>query len=274
MAVLLDPRETHHRLPGPEPGLSLFLRHLPPQRGGNRPVLYVHGATFPSALSVAHRFDGVSWRDALCAAGFDVWALDFLGFGESDRFAEPVAGVPGGRESASRQIEHAVRFIAARHGDVPVSLVAHSWGTVAACRFAARHPERVGRIVLFAPIAARDGPPPTEPPAALRDITIRAQWERFIEDVPEDEPAVLLRRHFDEWGERYLDSDPASRARTPRAVRVPGGPAADIAAAWSGDLGYDPAAILAPVAIIRGAWDHLCTDADARWLFDRMTAAP
>jgi pimeloyl-ACP methyl ester carboxylesterase len=52
------------------------------------PVLYVHGATFPSGLSIAHRFDGFAWRDALCAAGFDVWGLDFQGFGHSDRYPE------------------------------------------------------------------------------------------------------------------------------------------------------------------------------------------
>ena len=48
----------------------------------------VHGATFPSALSIAHRFDGYSWRDALCEAGFDVWGFDFLGYGYPDRYPE------------------------------------------------------------------------------------------------------------------------------------------------------------------------------------------
>ena len=49
-------------------------------------VLYVHGATFPSALSIAHRFDGRSWRDELCAAGFHVWGFDFHGYGNSDPY--------------------------------------------------------------------------------------------------------------------------------------------------------------------------------------------
>ncbi len=30
----------------------------------------------------------------------------------------------------------------------------------------------------------------------------------------------------------------------------------------------------APVAIIRGEWDSLCTDADARWLFDSLKQSP
>ena len=60
MTASMDPREAHHRIPSPEPGLSLFLRHLAPEHGGgDRPVLYVHGATFPSSLSIAHRFDGI-----------------------------------------------------------------------------------------------------------------------------------------------------------------------------------------------------------------------
>ena len=35
-----------------------------------------------------------------------------------------------------------------------------------------------------------------------------------------------------------------------------------------------PAAIRAPVLIARGAWDSLCTDADARWLFDAFSNSP
>jgi hypothetical protein len=58
-AVKLDPRESHYWIPSHHAGLLLFLRHLAPEDGGrgDRIVLYVHGATFPSALSIAHRLD-------------------------------------------------------------------------------------------------------------------------------------------------------------------------------------------------------------------------
>ncbi len=95
----LDPREQHFRIPSHLAGLHLFLRYMPPSsnRGGApRIVLYVHGGTFPSALSIAHRFDGRSWRDELCAAGFHSWGFDFHGFGE---FSDPY---PEMRESAER----------------------------------------------------------------------------------------------------------------------------------------------------------------------------
>src|ERR1022692_3180375 len=90
LAQLADGEE-HFLIPGPHPDMRLFLRFLPsntPCSVDRRAVLYVHGATFPSALSIAHRFDGRSWRDALCDAGFSVWGLDFYGFGGSDRYPE------------------------------------------------------------------------------------------------------------------------------------------------------------------------------------------
>src|SRR5262249_36431144 len=62
----LDPREEHFRIPSHHAGRSLFLRCLAPPRAAQirgNVVLYVHGGTFPSGLSVAHRFDGRSWRD-------------------------------------------------------------------------------------------------------------------------------------------------------------------------------------------------------------------
>lgn len=72
----------------------------------------------------------------------------------------------------------------------------------------------------------------------------------------------------------YLATDPGSRQRDPAAVNVPLGPFSEVIAAWHGLFPYDPARIQAPTAIIRGEWDGLMTDADARWLFDAMTNAP
>src|SRR3569832_1463507 len=89
--MLLDPNERHFRIPGPLADRTLFLRRLPAAAPGQRArkvVLYVHGATFPSALSIAHRFDGRSWRDELCDAGFHVWGLDFHGFGLSAAYPD------------------------------------------------------------------------------------------------------------------------------------------------------------------------------------------
>lgn len=279
-APLLDGREQHFRIASPVSGLNLFLRYLPPdaESAGNRKtVLYVHGGTFPSALSIAHRFDGRSWRDELCAAGFHVWGLDFHGFGSSDPYpemAEPAEAHPplGRAEIASLQVESAIRFIREHSGAARVSIIAHSWGTIAAGRFAGSCPELVDRLVFFGPIARR--PRSAEPARfpAWRLVSVNDQWTRFTAEVPPNAAPVLSRRHFDQWGDAYLDSDPESRTRSPASVKTPSGPWQDIADAAAGDLAYDPGLIRAPVAIIRGEWDSLATDADARWLFDALNS--
>jgi pimeloyl-ACP methyl ester carboxylesterase len=280
----LDPREEHFRILGPHPELKLFLRYLPashPVNGERRHVLYVHGATFPSALSIAHRFDGYSWRDALNEAGFGVWALDFQGFGHSDRY--PAMDEPAERhaplcnaQDAGDQVAAAAHFILEHQRARQLSLISHSWGSMPAGRFAGTHPAMVERWVLFGPVARH--PPrryetaPSGP--AWRVVTLADQFARFTEDVPASEPAVLSRHHFDDWGVSYLDSDTGSRARQPASVKIPAGPTNDILRAWHGELGYDPALVQAPVALIRGEWDGIVPDEDARWLFDAFTASP
>jgi pimeloyl-ACP methyl ester carboxylesterase len=284
VAQKLDPCEEHFRIPGPRQGLSLFLRHLAAANSDFEPrraVLYVHGATFPSALSIAHRFDGRSWRDALNDAGFDVWGLDFYGFGHSGRYPEmsqPAAENPPlcVAEDAAQQLAAAMRFILEHQRIEKLSLISHSWGSMPVCLFAAAHPALVDRLVLFAPIGRR-GPRRYEQPAALpawRIVTPADQWNRFTEDVPAHEPPVLSRAHFDEWSQRYLDSDPESRSRSPAGVKTPLGPFSEIIKAWHGQLAYDPAAVRAPVAIIRGEWDGLMLDDDARWLFNAFSRSP
>ncbi len=283
-APKLDPREQHFRIPGPCDGLSLFLRFLPAAESIFRPrraVLYVHGATFPSALSIAHRFDGKSWRDALNDAGFDVWGLDFYGFGHSDRYPEmnqPAADHPPlcVASDAARQVEAAARFILAHQETEKLSLIAHSWGSMPAGLFAGRRPALVDRLVLFGPISRRSPPGLETPPVfpAWRLVTAEDQWNRFIKDVPAHEPPVLSRIHFDEWARLYLDSDHESRGRDPASVKLPAGPPSEIIKARHGHLAYDPTQVRSPVAIIRGEWDGLILDDDARWLFDAFTHAP
>jgi hypothetical protein len=52
-------------------------------------VLSAHGARLASASYITQRFDGLSWRDDLDLAsdGWDVWGLDYVSYGGSDRCA-------------------------------------------------------------------------------------------------------------------------------------------------------------------------------------------
>jgi len=263
------------RLPATITSPSLFVRRQP--RIGSPVVLYVHGATFPSALSAGFDFGGGSWMDDWHARGFDAWAFDFAGFGESDRYAamsEPADRHPPlcRAPEAARQIAAVLDLIGRETGPKRVSLVAHSWGGAPAALAAIAQPKRIDRLVLFAPIARRIGGTVPASMPAWADITNEAQYKRFNEDVPQDQAPVL--EGFDRWAPAYLASDPGAAARTPPAVRVPYGPAADNIEAKAGRLAWDAGKLTQPLSIVRGAWDSLCQDGDAATILDAATAAP
>ena len=266
-------------------GLRLFLRHLPRSHATtekSKAVLLVHGATFPSALAAAFPFGGHSWMEHLSAAGFDAWALDFMGYGGSDRYPQmshaDLGGAPVLRaQEASEQIEAAVRFIRDTQHVETVSIIAHSWGTLPSGLFATRQQGLLDRLVLFGPVALRHERPRKnsdtgEGPAS--NVTVEAQLKRFYGYVPQGEPPVIATTDMALWGPTYLASDPDSTTRQPPSVRVPYGPVADIDLAWSGSFPYEPAQIRVPVLIVRGEWDGVTKNADAHWLYDRLRNAP
>jgi pimeloyl-ACP methyl ester carboxylesterase len=277
-------KEEQFRIPVGNSQLKVFLRHLPPsnhqpiQQG--RVVLILHGGTLPSGASSAFRFDGHSWMDDLSDAGFDVWALDYLGYGGSDRYPEmsdPADAHPplGRAPQASLQVASAVDFICKKQKVSKLSLISHSWGTLVAGVFATQKPDLIDRLVLYGPVTLRHQNPPAEAPLpAYTYVTEEEQWKRFSGWAPSKEPPVLEKRYFDVLGATYVDSDPTARTRTPPSVQVPGGPDADAADAWSGKFPYDPAKIKSPTLIIRGEWETITTDEDAHWLFKALTGAP
>jgi pimeloyl-ACP methyl ester carboxylesterase len=254
---------------------SLFVRRQP--LPGAPVVLYVHGATFPSALSVGFDFGGGSWLDDFNARGFDAWAFDFAGFGESGRYAAMAESAdrhpPLCRAAeAAEQVAAVLGLMRRETGQPRASLVAHSWGGAPAARAAIAEPDGVDRLVLFAPIARRTMGVASATLPAWTDVTAEAQHARFVEDVPKGHPPVLVA--FDRWAPAYIASDPEAAGRTPPAVRIPAGPRADNAEAWTGRLAWNPAELTQPLAIVRGAWDSLCTDADAAMLLAAAISTP
>lgn len=201
--------------------------------GAGPSVVYVHGATFPSALSVAYRFDGRSWLDDLQERGFDAWGFDFAGYGGSDRpasFSGPAHGNPpsGRAPEAAQQLARVIEHVLDVTGKARVSLIAHSWGTIVAGHYASLHPERVERLVLFGPIAQRKalGLAAPEGIGAWRLVSVADQLARLIEDVPQGHPPVLIEATLADWGPAYLASDAQAASRRPEpAVKIPRAPA-------------------------------------------------
>ncbi len=113
-------------------GLSIHLFHYSKEPRCLIPVIYVHGATFPSSLAVAWRFGANwSWADDLVGAGYDVWGFDFAGYGASDRYREmaaaPAPGPLGRSDEAVRQLAAVVAKVRRKTGSKRVILLAHSW---------------------------------------------------------------------------------------------------------------------------------------------------
>jgi pimeloyl-ACP methyl ester carboxylesterase len=272
---------TYFDLPGAP---RLMMRRL--GRKGGTPVLYIHGATFPSALSVGYRFaDGKAWEHSLHHSGFDVWALDFEGFGGSARpkqfdLSSDCGSVPLQSSDAVKQIERAILFICQQTSRDKVSVIAHSWGGVCAARYASSAPKALGRLVLFAPpltrpVALNTSSPSNriedhEPVAAWQLVTVAEQLTRFVKDTPAHHANVLAEPMLAQWGPTWLATDVKSGSRNPPAVKVPGGFAVDVDLLWSGVDVYDPASISAPTLLVRGEWDSACTHADAIYLQSRM----
>jgi pimeloyl-ACP methyl ester carboxylesterase len=283
-SVASQSKEEQFRIPVEPFQLKIFLRHLPPANRRSvkegRVVLILHGGTLPSGASSAFKFDGHSWMDDLSAGGFDVWALDFLGYGGSDRYQEMSAPAdanppPGRAAQASLQVSRAVDFICKRQKVSRLSIISHSWGTLVAGVFATEEPSRLDRLVLYGPVTLRrQQSPSNEQLPAYTYVTEDQQWKRFSGWAPSDESPVLEKKYFDLLGPTYVASDPMSGTRTPPSVQVPGGPDADLADAWSGKFIYDPAKIKSPTLIIRGEWETITTDEDAHWLYKSLTNVP
>jgi len=264
------------RLAGRRGEPVLLVRHEP---GPGPSVMFVHGATFPSSLSIAFPIEGRSWMGDLRERGFDVWAFDFAGYGGSGRPAamanEDSEVFPIGRAAdAIDQLERVALHIREVTGRDRVSILAHSWGTLPAGMFAARQPEMVDRLVLFGPVAARSGEASPPPAGGSYLVTTADQWRSFQAGLPRGQPPLISAKLFDSWASAYLATDPASGTRSPPAVLVPAGPQTDIADAWEGRFPYDPGAVRAPTLIVRGEWDAISTDADAAWLIKALSGIP
>lgn len=201
-----------------------------------RVVLFVHGAGTPAEVAFDVPYADYSWMEHLAAAGYDVFAMDMTGYGRSTRPSvmndpcnlsaeqqqalipsvlpapcEP--GRPGELTTIASDwddIDAVVEHLRALRGIERVALIGWSLGGPRAGGYAARHPDKVSRIVLLAPAYTPDTPaerPPGPPSGAafttqsLADFT--ANWNRQVGCADQYEPQAAAAV----WAE-MLASDP------------------------------------------------------------------
>ena len=157
----------------------------------DRVVLFVHGAGTPAEVAFDVPYQDYSWMAYLARAGFDVFSMDTTGYGRSTRppamndpcnlsqeqqktFAPGFLSAPCPPSytrnvttiaSDWNDIDGVVDYIRGLRHVERVSLVAWSLGGPRAGGYAARHPEKVLRLVLLAPAYGRMGP--SEAPAVV-----------------------------------------------------------------------------------------------------------
>jgi pimeloyl-ACP methyl ester carboxylesterase len=281
-----SPAAEEFLIPGGDPGVELYLRNKRAASGPGAPgrtVLLVHGLTYPGSAVFDLPLDGRSWMDVIAARGFDVWSVDIRGYGRSSRpdiFTRPADEAPPYLDAATatRDLEAAADFIRGHRGLDRISLVAWSWGSVLAARHAAEHPERVERLVLYAPVWQWQGPDPSPsaPPGAYRTVTPDAARQGWLRTVPEERQAeVLPDDWFQAWTNAVWASDPEGARMDPPALRVPNGPLVEVTEAWkSGQTFFDPERIEAPTLLVVAEWDGTTPPAQALALFPLLRNAP
>ncbi len=273
------------RIPSPVSGLELALHHEYLVASPAQPrlvVLFAEGSAVPTAGNAAFKIDGLSWMDDLARHGYDVWSIDYLGYGASSRYTAPGSDSAAGNAAAcAAQLERAARFIIQRQHVPKLFVIGDSFGTEVAGVFATHSGELIDRLVLFAPVT----PPPTDtrgfasadttPVAAHNFVTPEDIWTAYSSWLPKGEYAGIDHDSFIHvWGPMYLATDPTSGSRTPPSVQVTTGPDADDREIAAGRFPYDPAQIRVPTMILMGEWDSIATEDGAQRLFNGLTQAP
>jgi pimeloyl-ACP methyl ester carboxylesterase len=224
-----------------------------PLRSANltdRVVLFVHGAGTPAEVAFDVPYQDYSWMGYLARAGFDAFSMDTTGYGRSTRPSamndpcnlsqeQQKTFVPGfisapcaptySRNLTTiasdwNDIDAVVDYIRAlRHVD-RVNLVAWSLGGPRAGGYAARHPEKVQRLVLLAPAYGRTGQ--SDAPAAVpAEGTVMntqshdefiANWDRQVGCSDQYEAPVAE----SVWS-KMLESDPVGATWGPGVRRAP-----------------------------------------------------
>ena len=295
----------NYRIDSATAGYQFLLRNKSAQVAGaksNVPVLFVHGATYGSTHTFDYAIDGRSWMDVLVADGFDVWCIDLLGYGGSDRPAEmdlPAEVNPPlvNTEHAVAEVNLAVDFIRELRNTTRVSLIGYSWGTAICGCYCGLYADKVARLVLSGalwveaqavkatntaetdknatPVPKSNTPSKTATQGAYRTVTAEAAAKRWAIGLSQVEiDALVPVSRVKQWTEDVVQCDPKANLHNPPQLRAPTGVMQDYAhCADTGEDWYDPSLIKCPTQIVVGENDRETTVEQGQIVFTRLTNA-
>ena len=110
-------------------------------------ALLVHGGTWSGRPDFDLQIRDYSLMDFLAQNGYDVWAIDIHGYGHSDKTDKDWSD----SHSAAADIAAAVAYITKLRGVTKINLLGWSAGTQRVGVFAMQNPEKVAKLILYAP---------------------------------------------------------------------------------------------------------------------------
>jgi pimeloyl-ACP methyl ester carboxylesterase len=274
-----------------EPGIDIFVRNKRPANLATftpeRTLLMVHGSTYPAHTGFDLPLGGQSWMEYVAARGFDVYSVDVRGYGRSARpkaMDEPMQNNPpvARTPDAVKDITAVLNMVLKRRSIPKLNLLGWSWGCTLMATTTIQNPDKVVRLVQYAPPWLRNTPTvlsrniPPGPLGAYRTVTREQAKERWLNGVPADKQAALIPAGwFEQWADACWASDPDSGKHNPQALRAPNGTVADSQEFWTqGKPMYDPGRITVPVLVVVGEWDHDTPPNLALMVFSLLTSSP
>jgi alpha-beta hydrolase superfamily lysophospholipase len=237
-------------------------RATAPQAGkAALPVLFlVHGSSISSRSSFDLNVPGrgeYSLMDKFAEYGYDVWTMDFAGYGRSSK-SQGNSNIADG----VADLNAAVPIVMRETGQQRFHFFGESSGGLRAGAFAMVQPERVNRLVLAAFTYTGQGSP------TLSDRAKQLEFYRTHNTRPRDREMIRSIFTRDKPG----TSDPAvgdamADAELQWGDSVPTGTYLDMTANLPV---VDPLKIHAPVLIVRGEYDGIATEEDLVAFFQKL----
>ena len=275
-------------VPTADAGIEVYVRNKYPQNmkkfTGEKMLLYVHGATYPSETAFDLKLDGMSWMDYMAGHGYDVYLVDIRGYGKSVRPREmnqPAAdNEPIVRLSTGvKDVGSAVDFILKRRGVSKINLLGWSAGATVMGWYTTQNNDKVNKLVLYAPQWLRNTVALTDPGnklTAYRTVSRNGAKERWLTGVPENKKADLIPAGwFEAWADATFAIDPVGSKQTPQVMLAPNGVVLDGREFWNiGKALYDPGEIRVPTFLAHAEWDADLPSYMLYAYFAKLTNAP